>query len=147
MEIRKIRQLARMLKEEHIEEIEIQEGDSYLRLKTTRKATVAEVVAVNGPDKEVETPHRPVKESTPVSGSKIIASPLAGMFYRSKAPGQPPFVSVGDRVKKGRSLCILEAMKLMNELEAEQDCEILEILVEDALSVYEGQALFRILPL
>ncbi len=72
---------------------------------------------------------------------------MAGTFYRAKAPGAPPLISVGDEVRMGKTLCILEAMKLMNELEAPEDGRIIEICVENARSVQEGQLLFRYIPL
>lgn len=75
-----------------------------------------------------------------------ITSPMVGTFYRAPAPDAPPYVEVGSRVSQGQTLCILEAMKLMNELEAEVGGEIREILVENAEPVEYGQVLFRIAP-
>ncbi len=76
----------------------------------------------------------------------IITSPFVGTFYRTPAPDQPPFVEVGTVVKKGQVLCIVEAMKLMNEIEAEVAGRVAEILVENGQPVEFGQALFRIEP-
>jgi len=73
-----------------------------------------------------------------------VESPMVGTFYRAPAPDAPPYVEVGDRVEKGQTLCILEAMKLMNELEAEVAGEIREICVQNAEPVEYGQVLFRI---
>lgn len=74
----------------------------------------------------------------------LIKSPMVGTFYRSSSPDQSPFVQVGSKVKKGEPICIIEAMKLMNEVEAEQDGEIVEILVENEAMVEFDQPLFRI---
>jgi len=75
---------------------------------------------------------------------ELITSPMVGTFYQAPSPDSPPYVKVGDKVKKGQTLCIIEAMKIMNELEAEFDCEILEILVEDGQPVEFDTPLFRV---
>jgi acetyl-CoA carboxylase biotin carboxyl carrier protein len=75
-----------------------------------------------------------------------ITSPMVGTFYRSPAPDEPPFVDVGDRIRNGQTVCIIEAMKLMNELEAEVSGEIMEILVQNAQPVEYGQVLMRVNP-
>ena len=86
--------------------------------------------------------------SAPASEKKghVVASPFVGTFYRTPAPDQPAFVEVGSVVKKGQTLCIIEAMKLMNEIEADEPGKITEILVENGQPVEFGQALFRIEP-
>ena len=75
---------------------------------------------------------------------ELITSPMVGTFYQAPSPDSPPYVKVGDKVKKGQTLCIIEAMKIMNELEAEFECEILEILVEDGQPVEFDTPLFRV---
>jgi acetyl-CoA carboxylase biotin carboxyl carrier protein len=84
----------------------------------------------------------------PVADSKWveIISPMVGTFYRAPAPDEPPFVDVGDRISSGQTVCIIEAMKLMNELEAEVSGEIIEILVKNGEPVEYGQALMRVNP-
>ncbi|KAK9141114.1 hypothetical protein Scep_010795 [Stephania cephalantha] len=84
---------------------------------------------------------KPAKSSHPP-----LKSPMAGTFYRSPGPGQPAFVKVGDKVQKGQSLCIIEAMKLMNEIEADQSGKIVEILLEDGKPVSVDTPLFVIEP-
>jgi acetyl-CoA carboxylase biotin carboxyl carrier protein len=74
----------------------------------------------------------------------VVKSPMVGTFYRSPDPSAPPFVSPGDRVKKGQVLCIIEAMKLMNEIESDADGVIAEVLVENGQAVQFGQPLFRV---
>lgn len=144
MDIRKIRQLAKLLHREEIQELEIQDGDQYLRLKrANRKQKAGSGIPLQeSPVIEADEKAADIPES-----SQVIRSPLAGTFYRSKSPGAPPLVSVGDEVRRGKTLCILEAMKLMNELEAPEDGRIIEILARNAEPVQEGQPLFRYLPL
>lgn len=143
MEIRKIRQLAKLLHAEGLDELELQNGDTYLRLKKAELKQVETVVKV---ESSVEQPEAPDEIAVEEKEGELIPSPLAGTFYQAKSPGAPPFVGVGEEVATGQTLCILEAMKLMNELEAPGDCTILEILVQDAESVSEGQPLFRVMP-
>ena len=76
----------------------------------------------------------------------VVSSPFVGTFYRSPSPDAPPFVDIGHKVKKGQTLCIIEAMKLMNEIESEVDGTVAEILVPNATAVEFGEALFRIVP-
>lgn len=78
---------------------------------------------------------------------KEIKAPIVGTFYRSSNPDVPPFAQIGDTIKKGQTLCILEAMKVMNEFEAEFDMEIVDILVENTTLVEYDQPLFRVIPL
>ncbi|MCL2029979.1 MAG: acetyl-CoA carboxylase biotin carboxyl carrier protein [Oscillospiraceae bacterium] len=78
------------------------------------------------------------------SGTPVRA-PLVGVFYTAPAPGKPPFVQTGDRVKKGDTLCIIEAMKLMNEIPAERDGEVCEVCVQNGQVVEYGQVLFRLI--
>lgn len=89
----------------------------------------------------------PAEEAPPIDDGLLeITSPMVGTFYRAPAPDAPPYVEVGSSVSEGQTLCILEAMKLMNELEAEVSGEIREILVENAEPVEYGQVLFRVAP-
>jgi acetyl-CoA carboxylase biotin carboxyl carrier protein len=88
----------------------------------------------------------PAAAEEPDSGLVEVHSPMVGTFYRSPAPDAPPYVEPGDRVEKGQTVCILEAMKLMNELEAEVSGTVREICVENAEPVEFGQVLFRIDP-
>jgi len=80
-------------------------------------------------------------------GTKVFNSPMVGTFYRAPAPGADPFVKKGDRVSAGTTLCIIEAMKIMNEIKAEEDVEIVDILVENEDPVEFGQPLFILRPL
>lgn len=104
-------------------------------------------VTVAVPQAEAPAPAAEVPEAAQPAKNLIeIKSPMVGTFYRAPAPEAPPYVEVGTHVSKGQTLCILEAMKLMNELEAEVDGIVREILVENAEPVEYGQVLFRIEP-
>jgi acetyl-CoA carboxylase biotin carboxyl carrier protein len=89
----------------------------------------------------------PAETAKPVAKGKEILSPMVGTFYTSPEPGAPPFAEVGQTVKSGQTLCIIEAMKLMNEIEAEYNCRIVERLVDNAEPVEFGQAIFIVEPL
>lgn len=91
-------------------------------------------------------PRSPTREALAKKGpdSELITAPLVGTFYRAAAPDAPPFVEIGDLVKKGKTLCILEAMKLMNEFQAEFDLEIVNILVDNGRMVEYGTPLFEV---
>jgi acetyl-CoA carboxylase biotin carboxyl carrier protein len=91
-------------------------------------------------------PAAPAQVEAPPSNLTDVKSPMVGTFYRAPAPEAPPYVEIGSTVKKGQTLCILEAMKLMNELECEVDGVVREVLVENADPVEYGQVLFRIEP-
>ncbi len=84
------------------------------------------------------------KLDDPARNGTVVKAPIVGTFYRASAPGEPPFVEVGDTVRAGDTLCIIEAMKLMNEIESEVDGKVAEILVDDALPVEYDQPLFLI---
>ena len=95
----------------------------------------------------VASPAQPVISSASegaASGAELIRAPAVGTFYRQPAPDAPNFVHEGDTVKKGQTLCILEAMKLMNELQAEFDCEIVRVLVDNGTMVAYNDALFEV---
>lgn len=103
---------------------------------------------VSVPSVNVSSPTPPVAPPSAHAESKLleITSPMVGTFYRAPAPDEPPFVSVGDRISTGQTVCIIEAMKLMNEIEAEFSGEVVEILVENAEPVEFGQVLIRVKP-
>jgi acetyl-CoA carboxylase biotin carboxyl carrier protein len=127
----------------NILELETEEFRIYLD-KSATAAPQSAPVAVEQP--AVQTPVVQKIEAKPeceVEG-ELITSPMVGTFYQAPSPDSPPYVKVGDKVKKGQTLCIIEAMKIMNELEAEFDCEILEILVEDGQPVEFDTPLFRV---
>ena len=108
------------------------------------KQTIANQKSLNDNDSAVNEPETPQIAPPGRSDLTEITSPMVGTFYRAAAPGEEPFVEVGNTVKVGQTICILEAMKLMNEIESEFNAEIIEILVENGTPVEFGQVLMRV---
>ena len=102
------------------------------------------------PQRKIETPPAPSTPPPSVPGSRSdlveVTAPMVGTFYRAPGPEEPPFVEIGSRISVGQAVCILEAMKLMNELESEVSGEVMEILVENGTPVEFGQVLMRLKP-
>ena len=108
------------------------------------KQTIANQKPINDNIPEVNEPEAPQVAPPGRSDLTEITSPMVGTFYRAAAPGEEPFVEVGNNVKVGQTICILEAMKLMNEIESEFNAEIVEILVDNGTPVEFGQVLMRV---
>ena len=108
------------------------------------KQTIANQKSVNDNSSIVNEPQTPQVAPPGRSDLTDITSPMVGTFYRAAAPGEEPFVDVGNNIKVGQTICILEAMKLMNEIESEFNAEIVEILVENGTPVEFGQVLMRV---
>ena len=108
------------------------------------KQTIANQKSINDNASLVSEPEAPQVAPPGRSDLTEITSPMVGTFYRAAAPGEEPFVEVGNNVKVGQTICILEAMKLMNEIESEFNAEIVEILVENGTPVEFGQVLMRV---
>ncbi len=151
-----LRQLVAALDQTDVAELTLKSDDFELTLRKSAGivAPVAIAEARPAPPAPVAkaAPERlaPVPEPVPPkvdSNLQEITSPMVGTFYRAPAPEEPPFVSEGDRIQNGQTVCIIEAMKLMNELEAEVSGEIVEILVNNAEPVEFGQPLMRVKPL
>lgn len=152
MDVRKIKTLMELFEGSNIVEMEITEGEDKVRLvKGNGQAAAAPVQqaitippVINTPTPApVPTAPAPAPESSTPTGTEV-TSPMVGTFYRAPSPGADPFVEVGQDVKKGDTLCIIEAMKLLNEIEAETSGKIKAILVENGQPVEFGQALFII---
>ena len=129
--------------------LKIKNGDFEIELeKLSAEISSVEPVAIApsaAPEQKVlETEVNTAPAKAEEKSGELITSPMVGTFYEAPSPDSPPFVKVGDRVRKGQTLCILEAMKIMNELEAEYDCKILEILVQDGQPVEYDTPLFRV---
>ncbi len=142
MDIRKVKKLIEMLENSNLEEIEIQEGEESVRLvKSHGGAPVAQPQSIVIPQ-EVAKEEDVVEEIERQSNS--INSPMVGTFYASASPGAKPFISVGDVVAEGDVVCIVEAMKMMNEIKAEFSGTVLSVNVENAEPVEYGQSLFEL---
>jgi acetyl-CoA carboxylase biotin carboxyl carrier protein len=151
-----LRQLLALLGESDVQEFSL-EGENF-RLKVRRNLpATAPLTLLQAPAAPVPNPPAPAPAaaaSTPpppaaaAARSDLVAitAPMVGTYYSSPAPDDPPFVQVGSRISAGQPICILEAMKLMNELEAEVGGEVVEILVENGTPVEFGQVLMRIKP-
>jgi acetyl-CoA carboxylase biotin carboxyl carrier protein len=166
MNIREIQQLIKIVEKSKIEEIEIEEEALKIRItKTSTKAALdlpamPPQVHYMAPPAAASVAAAPAAPETPAAAAPAEAAPLAqnsnqleikspmvGTFYAAPAPDAAPFVKVGDTVKKGQVLCIVEAMKLMNEIESEYDGRITEIVADNGHPVEYNQVLFRIDPL
>ncbi|MBO5658045.1 MAG: acetyl-CoA carboxylase biotin carboxyl carrier protein [Duodenibacillus sp.] len=151
MDLRKIKTLIDLVSDSGVAELEITEGDDHVRI-VNRNTTVAVAPAVAAPvvaapvaPAPVAPAPAPAPAAAPAEAAKpTINSPMVGTFYRAPSPGAKPFVDVGQKVKAGDTVCIIEAMKLLNEIEAETDGVITEILVENGCPVEFGQPLFVI---
>lgn len=150
MDLRKIKKLIELLEESGIAEIEVKEGEESIKLSRASQVQqpMINTQAYDVPSSISPTIEKPVQKddskSGPVSDGDTIDSPMVGTFYRAASPDSKPFVEKGQKVNKGDTVCILEAMKMMNQVTAEQAGTITEILVEDSEPVEFGQPLFII---
>lgn len=149
MEFKDIKELIRVFDKSDLNKLKIKDGEFEISMQTgfdggtvvAQQAPVQTIQAVPAPVSAPAATPAPEAASSTVSGDTI-NSPMIGTFYASPSPESAPFVKVGDTVKAGQALCILEAMKIMNEVEAEFDCKILQILVEDSSPVEYDMPLF-----
>ena len=146
MDIRKVKKLIEMLESSELEEIEIHEGEESVRLvKNKTETVVTHQVQPNQLDKVVESPEQ--QKSDPLienSEGEVITSPMVGTFYAAASPGAKPFISVGDEIQEGDVVCIVEAMKMMNEIKSDYSGKVVSVLAENSEPVEFGQALFVI---
>ncbi|HHJ40103.1 MAG: acetyl-CoA carboxylase biotin carboxyl carrier protein subunit [Methylothermaceae bacteria B42] len=149
MDIRKIKKLIEILEETSIAEIEIHEGEESLRI--SRVSATTQIVAPVETPPPAPQPQAPAEEVVPAAeeveeepAGHIVRSPMVGTFYRAPAPGAKPFVEVGHHVNVGDTLCIIEAMKILNQIEADKSGVITKILVENGQPVEYNQPLFVI---
>ncbi len=147
MDIRKVKKLIELLEESGVAEIEIHEGEESIRISRISQVSAPAPTTVTVPETATVTA---VPESTPAAAEEpeitghIIKSPMVGTFYSAPAPGAKPFAAVGQRVEVGDTLCIIEAMKLMNQIESDKAGVIKAILVENGQPVEYNQPLFVI---
>ncbi len=148
IDIEQIERLMRALKEHDFNEVEIRHGDERIVLRRGAPVTVGAPMAFPMATGEREKPTG-IGESAPSTASEdqsvvTVTSPLVGTFYRAPSPQARAFVEVGSQVRKGTVLCIVEAFKLMNEIESEVDGVVSEVLIENATPVEFGQGLVRV---
>lgn len=147
MDIRKIKKLIELLEESNIAELEIHEGEESVRISRvgTAAPVMAQPMAIAPPPATttgVAPPAAPTEEKT-VTGHTVNA-PMVGTFYRAPSPGAEPFIKEGQRVEVGDTLCIIEAMKLLNQIESDKAGTVTAILVENGEPVEYGEPLFVI---
>ena len=158
MNLKEIKDLIELLKETDVTELEVEKAGTRVKIKKgnggASRVEVEHHAAPSGPAK----PHAPAakqeaptpaenKDAAPDKNVVVMTSPIVGTFYRSPSPDAPVYIEVGDMVKKGQILCIIEAMKLMNEIEAEVSGKVVAALVENAQPVEYGEPLFQIEPM
>jgi len=145
IDLKQLRTLLRVLEKRNVTEFEFEDETGRLRL--VRGASGARIVTSEAPS-EIAVTTAVAHPSSPIpselEAAEYVTSPFVGTFYRSPTPNSPPFVELGSTVREGQTLCIVEAMKLMNEIEAESGCVIVEILAENGKPVEFGQKLFKI---
>jgi len=156
MNLKEIKELIEMLKGTDISELEIERSGVKVRLRKGGDVTFHPVMprmeyppaSIVAPVVNDALPAPAEKSAEPAKTNQIkVTAPIVGTFYRASSPDKPPYVEVGDIVKKGQVLCIIEAMKLMNEIESETSGKIVQILMENGQPVEYGQPLFAIEPM
>ncbi|HSY77310.1 MAG TPA: acetyl-CoA carboxylase biotin carboxyl carrier protein [Bacteroidia bacterium] len=160
MNIKEVEELIRFVSKANVTEVELETKDIKLIIKTSRAGTetqiqapvtvaAAPVAQVAAPVAQAAAPQAPAAAAPAASNDAkyiTVKSPMIGTFYRSSGPDKPPFVNVGDKIEKGKVICIIEAMKLFNEIEAEISGTVVKVLATDASPVEYDQALLLIDP-
>jgi len=148
MDIRKVKKLIELLEESGIAEIEIHEGEESVRISRNAVATAAAPVAIAAaPAPVVAAAAAAAAPAEEVIEGHVLNSPMVGSFYRAPSPGAANFVDVGSKVNVGDTLCIIEAMKLMNEIESDIAGKIIKILVKNEDPIEYNQELFLVEPI
>lgn len=146
MDLHKIKSLIDLVASGPIEQLEVEDGATRVRISRQASATLTSAAATKDTRPAPTSASNPEATTKPESGPILtqVQSPMFGVIYRSPSPTEPPFVSVGDNVTAGQTLCLIEAMKTLNKVEVDRPGAVREILVTDGMSVEEGQALFVI---
>lgn len=145
MDIRKIKKLMELVEQSGINELEVREGEESIRLsKAPAGVVMAPVAAPAAAPVTPAAPAAPAAAAPALPAGHVLTAPMVGTFYRAPSPDSPPFVEVGKTVAAGDVVCIIEAMKLMNQIEADKAGVVAAILVEDGQPVEFGQPLMVI---
>ncbi len=155
MDLRKLKTLIDLVSESGISELEVTEGEGKVRIvknappvyvqpSASYAPQLAATAAAPGAAPVAEAPAGAPAAAAPVASGHVVKSPMVGTFYRAPSPGAAEFVKIGDSVSEGQTLCIIEAMKLMNEIESDKAGVVKEVLVENGQAVEYGQPLFVI---
>lgn len=142
--IDKIKKLSEILQEQSLTEIEIESEGFKIRVRKEAATMIASGFAPMASQAQSSAPGAPASPAAAVENLFEVKSPMVGTYYASPSPDSAPFVKVGDKVKKGDPLCIIEAMKLMNELPSEVDGEVVDLIVSNSDAISFGQVLMKI---
>lgn len=149
MKISDIKALAELVRKNNLSALDLSEGELHIRIENAPAPQSAPAPEAAAPQEASPVPApapAPAVDNGPDFGAaRMIVSPMVGVFYASPSPDDPPFVKVGQKVHKGDVLCIIEAMKLMNEITAEEDGEIIDVCAANGSVVEYGQTLFKLL--
>ena len=152
MDLRKLKTLIDLVSESNVSELEITEAEGKVRIVKSAPTAMAAPVTYTMAPAPVAAPAAPVASVPVVEAAApaaqpeghTVKSPMVGTFYRASSPGAKPFVEVGDTIKAGETICIVEAMKILNEIEADKSGTVTQILVENGQAVEYGQPLYVI---
>ena len=148
MDLRKLKTLIALVSESNVSELEITEAEGKVRIVKSGGNVVQQFVAAPmqaaAPAQQAAAPAAPAAEAAPAVVGHQVKSPMVGSFYRASSPGAKAFVEVGDQVKEGDTICIIEAMKILNEIEADKSGTVTRILADNGQAVEYGQPLFVI---
>lgn len=154
MDLRKLKTLIDLVSESNVSELEITEAEGSVRIVKSpgaayvQPASVTHSMSMPVVDRHASTPTEsapsPMEPAPAASASHIVKSPMVGTFYRSASPGAKAFVEEGDTVKQGETICIIEAMKILNEIESDKSGKVKRILAENGQAVEYGQPLFEL---
>lgn len=149
MKISDIKALAELVRKNNLSALDLSEGELHIRIENAPAPQSAPAPEAAAPQEAAPVPApapAPAVDNGPDFGAaRMIVSPMVGVFFASPSPDDPPFVKVGQKVHKGDVLCIIEAMKLMNEITAEEDGEIIDVCAANGSVVEYGQTLFKLL--
>jgi acetyl-CoA carboxylase biotin carboxyl carrier protein len=151
MDLRKLKTLIDLVSESNVSELEITEAEGKVRIVKSAPMSAAAPVTYSMAPAPVAPPVLPAVEATPAVATApaepvghTVKSPMVGTFYRASSPGAKPFVEIGDAIKEGETICIVEAMKILNEIEADKSGTVTKILVDNGQAVEYGQPLYVI---
>ncbi len=148
MDLRKLKTLIDLVSESNVSELEITEAEGKVRIVKGGGVVVQQMMAQPMMAQPVAAAAAPVAEAAPAVAAApaghAVKSPMVGTFYRSSSPGAKPFIEIGAQVKEGETLCIIEAMKILNEIEADKSGTVTRVMAENGQAVEYGQPLFVI---
>jgi acetyl-CoA carboxylase biotin carboxyl carrier protein len=145
-DVKKVRQLIELMQEHDLSEIDLKQADNRVRIRRGGEVVAYSAPAAPAPRPAAAAEAAPAKESAADARMLVIKSPMVGTFYKASGPDSPPFVKVGDRIGPEKTVCIVEAMKVFNEIPAGVSGQVVAILVENGAPVEFGQPLIKVDP-